>query len=56
MEMRKIKEHYRNGRNWGDSWYFITKMMLTGNLLTDEKYFRYMSGIMNKDKNRGETK
>lgn len=40
--MNKIIQHYRNGRNWGDSWYFITKMMLTGNLLTDEKYKDYL--------------
>ena len=48
--MRKIKEHYRNGRNWGDSWYFITKMMLTGNLLTNEKYEKVLKNIL------GETK
>lgn len=49
--MNKIIQHYRNGRNWGDSWYFITKMMLKGNLLTDYKYFRYMSGIMKGESN-----
>ncbi len=38
----KIKQHYRNGKNWGDSWLFITKMMLQGNLLTDEKYDHYL--------------
>ena len=48
--MKKIIQHYKNGRNWGDSWCFITKMMLTGNLLTDEKHFRYMSGIMKRGK------
>ena len=39
---KKIKQHYRNGRNWGDSWFFITKMMLQGHLLTDEKYNYYL--------------
>lgn len=44
--MNKIIQHYKNGRNLGDSWYFITKMMLTGNLLTDKKYFGYMSTLV----------
>ena len=44
--MNKIIKHYRNGRSLGDSWYFITKMMLTGNLLTDDKYFQYMSKLI----------
>ena len=39
---QKIKQHYRNGRNWGDGWFFITKMMLQGNLLTDDKYNYYL--------------
>ena len=42
----KIIQHYRNGRNWGDSWYFITKMALTGNLLTDEAYVDYLDNIL----------
>ena len=42
----KIVQHYVNGRNWGDSWYFITKMLLTGNLLTDEKYVDYLNNIL----------
>lgn len=36
--MKHIIEHYRNGRNLGDDWWFITKMMLQGNLLTNDRY------------------
>jgi hypothetical protein len=41
-----IIQHYRNGRNWGDSWYYITKMLLTGNVLSDEKYVDYLDKIL----------
>lgn len=41
-----IIQHYRNGRNWGDSWYYITKMLLTGNVLSDEKYVDYLDQIL----------
>lgn len=41
-----IIQHYRNGRNWGDSWYYITKMLLTGNVLSDEKYVTYLDQIL----------
>jgi len=44
--IRNIKQHYINARNWGDSWYFITKMMLQGHLLTDEKYARALKNIL----------
>ena len=43
--MKYIKQHYRNGRNWGDTWWFITKMMLKGNLLTDAKYQNHLAEI-----------
>jgi hypothetical protein len=43
--MKKIKQHYSNARNWGDSWYFITKMMLQGHLLTDEKYEQALKNL-----------
>ena len=46
--MKKLIQHYRNGRNWGDSWLFITKMELTGNLLTDEKYRQHLSTLFTK--------
>ena len=51
--MKKIIQHYRNARNWGDSWYFITKMMLQGHLLTDEKYKQALKNILGEI---GETK
>jgi hypothetical protein len=51
--MRKIIQHYRNARNWGDTWYFITKMMLQGHLLTDEKYEQALKNILGEI---GETK
>ena len=41
-----IIQHYRNGRNWGDSWYFITKMLLKGDVLSDEKYVTYLDQIL----------
>ena len=40
----QIKQHYRNGKNWGDSWWFITKMLIQGNILTDDKYNNYLMG------------
>lgn len=46
--MKKLIQHYRNGRNWGDGWLFITKMALTGNLLTDEKYRQHLSTLFTK--------
>ena len=45
--MKYIKQHYRNGRNWGDTWWFITKMMLKGNLLTDAKYQNRLADYAN---------
>ena len=43
--IKNVKQHYRNGRNWGDSWYFITKMMLQGYLLTDERYEQALKNL-----------
>ena len=42
---QQIKQHYRNGRNWGDGWFFITKMMLQGNLLTNDRYKLYIDQL-----------
>ena len=42
--IKTVNQHYRNGKNWGDSWWFITKMMLKGNLLTDDYYGYYLRG------------
>ena len=43
--MKHIIEHYRNGRNLGDDWWFITKMMLQGNLLTNDRYKLYIDQL-----------
>ena len=44
-KMKHIIEHYRNGRNLGDDWWFITKMMLQGNLLTNDRYKLYIDQL-----------
>jgi len=41
-----IFQHYRNARNWGDSWLFTTKMLLQGHLLTDKKYKQALKNIL----------
>ena len=43
--MKHVIEHYSNGRNLGDSWWFITKMMLQGNLLTNDRYKLYIDQL-----------
>ena len=48
--MKKIIQHYRNAKNWGDTWLFSTKMMFQGHLLTDERYEQALKNIL------GETK
>ena len=41
-----VFEHYRNAKNWGDSWLFATKMLLQGHLLTDKKYKQALKNIL----------
>lgn len=47
--MKKIIQHFSNGRNVGDDWWFIIKMLLTGNILTDEKYQLYIDELLTRD-------
>jgi hypothetical protein len=44
----KIVQHFRNGINWGDSWWFITKMAIQGHLLTDEKYEKHIQDLFSR--------
>ena len=41
-----VFQHYRNAKNWGDSWLFATKMLLQGHLLTDKKYKQALKNIL----------
>ena len=41
-----VFQHYRNAKNWGDSWLFATKMLLQGHLLTDKKYKQAPKNIL----------
>jgi len=45
----RVIQHYRNGRNLGDTYFFITKMLLKCNLLTDSKYAHYLDDIWDTD-------
>jgi len=51
-----VFQHYRNAKNWGDSWLFSTKMLLQGHLLTDKKYEKAIKNILNNQNENGETK
>lgn len=44
----KVFQHYKNAKNWGDSLFFSTKMLLQGHLLTDEKYEKSLKNLLNK--------
>lgn len=43
--MNRILQHYRNGRDLGDNWLYITRMALLGKLLTDKKYKAYFAKL-----------
>lgn len=45
--MNKLKQHFTNGRRLGDDWWFLIKMAVQGHLLTDEKYQRFIHGLLN---------
>ena len=44
--MNKLKQYFTNGRRLGDDWWFLIKMAVQGHLLTDEKYQRFIHGLM----------
>jgi hypothetical protein len=41
-----VFQHYKNAKNWGDGWFFATKMLLQGHLLTDNKYKKLLKNTL----------